>query len=364
MKILYLADGGSIHTYKYIKYFYEKGNDITLFSMRPVRDEISSMKIKIIQNKFVPTNSISWMIFYIFAHLKYYFILKKIKADIIHVHDVYRYGLFGLFTGKKYILTPWGTDILIMPNKNWVYKKILPKIFSNSSLILYEGKNMFDELLKFNISKKKLKSFCFGVDIKLFSKNKKSNFLKNKYKNKTIIISTRNLEPIYNIETLILSANLVIKKNKKVIFLIVGEGSEKNKLINLVKNLKLSDNVVFLGKIPYEEMPKYCASSDIYISTSLSDSGLSCSTAEAMSCGLASIITDFGSNSDWVKENENGFLFKPKDFNTLTNKILYLIDNPIKIIEFGKKNSKIIYERNNYYNEMEKISIFYEKHKV
>ncbi|MBB6400910.1 glycosyltransferase involved in cell wall biosynthesis [Methanococcus maripaludis] len=362
MKVLYLADGSSTHTYKYLKYFSEKGYyDITLFSMRPVLKEIENLNIKIIQNKNVPDKFLLWLFYYIFAHVKYYFILKKIDCDITHVHDVYQYGLFGLLSGKPYVITPWGSDVLIQPKKNPVYRAILPMIFSKAEYIIYEGENMLEELKKYCKDMHKIKMIRFGIDTKMFSKNKKSNFLKVQNDNKVLIISTRNLKPIYDIQTLIYAAKIMLSKNKKVQFLIIGEGSQKNELINLTKNLGISDNISFLGSIPYKQMPTYLSSSDIYVSTSLSDSGLACSTAEAMSCGLPVVITDFGDNSEWVKPDINGYLFEPKNPEKLANSLLMLIDDNDKKIRMGQKNNEDINKKYNYYLEMEKVEKIYKE---
>ncbi|ABR54319.1 glycosyl transferase group 1 [Methanococcus vannielii SB] len=362
MKLLYLADGSSTHTYKYIKYFLEKDcYDITLFSMRPVLKEIENLNIEIIQNKNVPNAFLLWLFYYIFAHLRYAPTLKKINCDIIHVHDVYQFGLFGMFSGKHYILTPWGTDVLIQPKKNPIYRAILPQIFSKSKYIICDGENMVDEIKKYCKDTHKIKMIRFGIDIKVFSKNKKSNFLKVQNEDRVLIISTRNLRPIYDIETLINAAKIIIDRNKKVQFLIIGEGSKKNELINLTKNLGISDNISFLGNIPHEQMPMYLSSSDIYVSTALSDSGLSCSTAEAMACGLPVVITDFGDNSEWVKPDVNGYLFESKNPEELANSLLKLIDDTGKRIEMGQNNIKHINKNYNYYLEMEKVEKIYKE---
>ena len=50
-------------------------------------------------------------------------------------------------------------------------------------------------------------------------------------------------EPVYDIETLINAAKIILDKTKKVQFLIIGEGPQKNELIGLTKNLGISDNV-------------------------------------------------------------------------------------------------------------------------
>jgi len=292
-------------------------------------------------------------------------LIRKSNADIIHVHDAFAYGLFAYLSGRNYILTPWGSDVLIIPKKNKILKFIITKIIKKAKLILYDGgENLTKTLLKLKGSKEKMIRFNFGVDIKLFNKNKRSKDLRNKIiksKKDKIIISTRNLNPIYNIETYISAANEILKIRKDVIFLIIGEGKEKKELKDKVKRYNIEKNVRFIGRLDSKLLSQYLASSDIYVSTSLSDAGLSCSTAEAMHSGLPVIITDFGENSIWVKNYENGFIFKSKDYKELSKKIIYLLNNAKKSNEYSKNNIKKINIKRNYYKEMKKIELIYKK---
>jgi glycosyltransferase involved in cell wall biosynthesis len=209
----------------------------------------------------------------------------------------------------------------------------------------------------------KIKMIYFGVDTQKFSPGEKSELVK---KNLEIfdfptVISLRNLEQIYDIGTLIKAAPLVIKEIPRARFIIAGEGSEKEKLKNLAKSLKVSENIKFIGWITGEELPQYLRAADVYVSTSLSDAGLSSSTAEAMACGLPVVITDFGDNKEWIKDGESGFLIPLRNPEVLAEKIICLLKNKNLRLNFGEISRKIIEEKNNYFKEMGKIGKFYEE---
>jgi glycosyltransferase involved in cell wall biosynthesis len=173
-------------------------------------------------------------------------------------------------------------------------------------------------------------------------------------------MSLRNLEPIYDVETLIKSVRIVLKKVSKAKFVVVGEGSQEMFLRELAEKLQVSQNICFIGSIPNKEVAKYLASSDIYVSSSLSDAGLAASTAEAMACGVPVIITDFGDNKEWVENGVNGFLFPAKDTNSLAENIIYLIDHEKERTKFGEINQDIINKKLNHLKEMAKMENLYE----
>ena len=91
-------------------------------------------------------------------------------------------------------------------------------------------------------------------------------------------------------------------------------------------------------------MPQYLASSDVYVSTSLSD-GVPNSLLEAMACGLACIVTDIPADRTWIENGKNGFLVPLSDAEALAVRIGQLLLDDRSRFEFGEINVKITKER-------------------
>jgi glycosyltransferase involved in cell wall biosynthesis len=290
-------------------------------------------------------------------------ILKKINPDVFHAHYVWIEGIIGALSGfHPFVLTTWGSDVLVLP-KSKIMKPLVMFALSKADLITCDAEHMKEAIIRLGVKPEKVKIVYFGVDTKKFSPGPKDKELIKKLgiENCPVVISLRNLKPIYDVETLIKAVPFVLKENPNTKFIIAGIGPEEKKLKNLAKKLKILESVRFVGWISNIELPKYLRISDIYVSTSLSDGGLAASTAEAMSCGLSVVITNFGDNKKWVQDGENGFLFNFRDYKTLAEKIVFLIKNPEIRKNFGEKNRKIIEEKNNYYREMEKMENFYKE---
>ena len=145
----------------------------------------------------------------------------------------------------------------------------------------------------------------------------------------------------------------------QILFLAVGNGEQKDYLMNLAKSLKVFEAIKFIGWVSSEELPFYLNSADVYISTSLIDSGLAASTAEAMACELPVVISDSGDNKILIKDGENGFLFSVRDSRTLAEKVISLLKNENLRKKMAATNRKFIEEENNYYKEMEKMENIY-----
>lgn len=115
-----------------------------------------------------------------------------------------------------------------------------------------------------------------------------------------------------------------LTQHKNLHFIIVGDGADKNKIINYSKKLEL-DNVSFLGFI--ENAKKLIPEIDILLFTSLKE-------------GLGSTILDFfvakkpvisvknGGSEELIINLETGFLCNPKDSDCLAKNIQYILENP------------------------------------
>jgi len=359
MKLCFIANTASIHTIRWIKYFSDK-HEISCIGFDPILEKIPNIKFyssyhKIQNSKLLKNiTSLRWLynIYFTFKTL------KKINPKLIHSHFLSIYGLVGAFFSKKrsFIITIWGSDLLIQPKKSYIWHVLTKWILKKATIITVDGFNTYNKLLNFKIPKDKIKMIGFGIDTKKF-KNKNLH----KQSNLINIISLRSLKPIYNIESLIKAASIVCKKFKNIRFQIIGDGSEKKKLQKLVKTLKLNQYINFIGQIPHEKLPQKLSEADIYVSTSLSDSGLAASTGEAMACSLPVIITDNADNRKWVKDNINGFIIPNNNQELLAQKIIFFIKNPHKIKQMGKNNRQNIMEKNSYNNEMNKMNNIYQK---
>lgn len=179
-------------------------------------------------------------------------------------------------------------------------------------------------------------------------------------RNSPMVMSLRNLEPLYDIGTLINAIPMVLAEIPETKFVIAGKGSEEDTLKRFTISLGISGSVKFIGYIPNEDLPQYLAAADVYASTALSDAGIAASTAEAMACGVPVVITDSGENRNWIKNGESGFIVPVQNTKALAEKIIHLLKNPGLRAEFGKAAREIIEKKNNYRVEMGKVEKIYE----
>ncbi len=116
-----------------------------------------------------------------------------------------------------------------------------------------------------------------------------------------------------------------IKKQSNVKLLIVGDGPDINHYKDIVNKNKLNNNVIFTGKVPYDDVPKYYQLANIFATASKSETqGLT--VIEAMAASLPVVAIEDESFIEVVADDFNGYIFKDKkDYSKIIDKML---DNP------------------------------------
>ena len=162
------------------------------------------------------------------------------------------------------------------------------------------------------------------------------------------------------IDDFIRAAGIIIKEYPKVKFLIVGdvlydEAGKKYKqyLLDLVKQLKLEDNVVFTGF--RNDVPDIMRELDIFVLASKQPDPCPTSLLQAMGSGTAVIATDFGGPAEIIRDQQDGLLYRAQDYKTLAAKIKSLIIDDDKRRKLSLNAAKKINQDFNYKNYMIKI---------
>ena len=355
MKILYFSSSASIHSYRWISYFAKKDHEIFWVSLE--------------DNIFKPISNVNYIqeksFFKIVRLLKTFVNIKKIissfRPDIIHIHSVGMYSLFGLIkTSVPIIVTPWGSDIIYGKN-NFIKKFLIRNVLNKSKLITCDAFHMRELIKKFGIADNKVNNINFGIDTNYFYPHESDDTIRLKYElgNKQTVISLRNFEKIYDIESLIKAIPYVLNKLPNTIFMLVGKGNQEIYLRKLASNLGVLNSVRFVGFVNNDSLPKLLSSVNLYVSTSLSDAGIAASTAEAMACGLPVLVTDSGENKLWIDDGKNGFLTPIKNHITLSQRIVEILNNLDETKKIGKIGRYTIQQKNDYFNEMEKMNKLY-----
>lgn len=364
MKICFIA-APSIHTTRWVRYFADNGHEVHLITTsRLFGSDLDKVKLHLLRRFGPHLRAINYLINAVPMLLQFRGLIRDINPDILHAHSITDATWLGAASRfHPLVVTPWGSDVLIFPQKSRMSRWIVKYVLKRVDLITCDAEHIKAPLIKLGADPAKINIIYFGTDTQKFKPGQRDARLSKELGilQAPTIISLRRLEAICDLESLLRAVPLVLKEVPQAKFLIADKGSQEGMLKQLAESLGVSGSIRFVGRIPQDELPRYLTTADIYVSTSLSDAGLAGSTAEAMACGLPVIITDFGDNRQWVQDGVNGFVIPLRAPQALASRIIHLIRDKETRERFGKISREIIVERNNREKQMAKVLKLYQE---
>jgi len=354
MRIAYVHFGVSIYDHLITKFLADRGHEIHLVSFIPdylkkfdkTRNsqgfpEFKGLKI---HHKYVEQSKIPWVFGYFYNCYKSTALLKKmlreIKPDVLNGHWIPTYGLYSALSGfKPFVLTVWGSDILIAPNESLIIKNMAKMTLRKADRVILDSVVQEKAAVDLNCSPEKIVRFPWAADLKMFNPKVNGRNLRRElgWENKKIVFCARWHSPVYGVEYLMSAVKDIVKEVPDARFLIGGVGE----LTPLFKNIAKKDNVEnfikFAGRIDYEKMPEYISASDLYVSPSLSD-GASSTLLQAMACAKPVAVSNILGNTEWVKDDYNGLLFPVRNPEKIAEKVISLLNDENKMKVFGRRN--------------------------
>jgi len=344
MRICYVSNNFKEHDFKFLKKLGEKGYDVCAFSIsrNRIEDDYRAKNISFYEmvdkyprlSRSISTlskyNFVLYFLWFFFALIVLRSLIKKFKPDILHGGYVPIAGfLCAIVRFHPFLLMPWGSDILLFPDKSIIHKYIVNYTIAQSDSIICDARTVKEELLILNPSYDEQNIFIFpwGIDLDLFTPSNTQGLVDLSYLDaKDVIISTRNHESIYGNEALLEVVNELSNINSSIHLLLLGSGTLTEKYKEYVRKNKLESYVTFTGYVKNIHLPSYLNRSKVYVSCSYSD-GTSVSLLEAMACKLPVIVSNILANKEWIKEGSNGYFFDPGDKDKLKQHILKLINS-------------------------------------
>ena len=130
-----------------------------------------------------------------------------------------------------------------------------------------------------------------------------------------------DLIPLKNVDILIQSFYELVKRDGSVKLTIVGDGAEESSLKELVSNKKLTENVVFTGRLSRERVIEVMLENDVFVMASSPES-FGIVYIEAMSAGCCIVAAKREGIDGVIIDGVNGFLVEPRDVDELSRVLL------------------------------------------
>jgi len=285
-----------------------------------------------------------------------YTALKSEKWDAVWFHGYNHHSMIWAIILCKLLNIPFfmrmESNLICTPKGKWLKDKFISFLVKNASGLLYIGKENKDYYISYGAEEKKLFSVPYTVNNEFFQSlsNKMKQYIdeeKGKLgleKNLPIVLYAskfiKRKNPVKLLEAFeLLSVN---GRPPNAYLLYIGDGEERERLYNKIKELGWENNVRLLGFKNQSELPLYYDMCDVFVLPSNKEPyGLIVN--EVLNCAKPIITTtEVAAAKDLIKDGENGFIYEPEDIETLAKHIKKFINDPSLSKKMGEKSLEII----------------------
>jgi L-malate glycosyltransferase len=359
MKICFIADARQRHTSVWVDFFSGRGHEVHLISPWAPRNlDSKNVHLHIIGSypfhfKFI---SLPFNLYLYRRRIRQ--IIREIQPDILHAHFVTDCGFWGALSGfHPLVLSAWGSDILILPEKSKIFRFMASYAMRHADLVTTSTDSMHEYIQKkYQISSEKLKWISWGPDLEIFKRGymEEGRLLKKNLDiddDSLVVLSPRNMARLYQIDCIVKSIPRILQKNPKAVFVFLegsGDPTYRDELMTMVKNSNLTQSVRFISKfLNPGEMAILYNIADVLISIPNSDQ-LGVTILEGMACGDSVILSNLEVYRQLFKEGQNVFFLENFEPQNVAEKVIFCLAHPEIKEEMYLRNFKMIDEHWNW----------------
>lgn len=295
--------------------------------------------------------------------------LHKIsKFQIIHGHS--GYPAVGLVSGTAGLL-------INRPSVHTLYcpvdsdGQIAKLLLSQVNIIIAISENVKKSLERIKIPMRKIRVVPPAINTAIYNPSASGKIFRENIKiekDDNVILFVGNLTKTKGIDILLEAMKEVVRHFPNTRLLMTSEMPHKNyenrekQILFDITNFGIKDNIIRYGII--KNMAEVMAASDMIIAPFYDTNGPSdypLPLLEAMSVGTPAIATNVGGIPEIIQNMENSILLNSNDAKSLSNAIIFLLENNELREKLGKNASQFVLNRFSFKDIAQKMEVIYEE---
>ena len=272
--------------------------------------------------------------------------LKSLYAYSFYRNKILNYGIDLLYVHFPEICLPFlffNNDVPVVYHQHgfsnplhaskYTYGKlhIFKKFYDIARIIIYKNANWIIQIDQIGLqqsalhgAKNKTSLLLNAVNTNHFKPNDKArNYMRKQYRisdDVVAIINTGRIEKQKGLQRLIKTIPLLKNKRIKFHIFLVGDGTYKRKLEDMVKAYQAEKDISFLGRIPHQYLPDYYNMADIFVLPSERE-GVPMAILESLACGTPVVSNKVGGIPNFLRNGVNGMLLEDLSCETIASTV-------------------------------------------
>lgn len=303
-----------------------RGHDVTIITSK--QPGFKQSEDGIIRIKSIPFSKFKEFRLAIPSYLSLYRTIKQLDLDVIHTHTEFSIGLIGRHLANA-------LDIPLVHTYHTMYedythylldykyaKNILKKTIIQASrsyikpttAVIAPSEKTKNALLSYGVNKQ-IFVLPTGIDMSKFKSLPKDApeimALRAKHQlsdDTKVVLSLGRVSEEKSIDMIVKQMPSILNAVPNTKLLIVGDGPHMDALKGIAKDLNIEEQVVFVGRVPWENVSTYYALADVFVSASKTETqGLT--IIEAMASNRPVVVYDDDNVKGLIKHDQSGLLF-------------------------------------------------------
>jgi glycosyltransferase involved in cell wall biosynthesis len=367
MRILFIAPGNNVHTWKWVGWFGRKyPGEIGLIPYQAPPPENMLDGVTVFK-PYIPLFRImsidSWMQF---GRVRK--IVHETKPALLHAMWAYGSGLYAARCDyHPFVLSPWGSDVTIYPNraglKGRTQRRFVLEALRKADRVTATSRFLSDAIAALLPDRGNPEIFPYGVDTSVFDPQKISypldfNWPADAPQSDAVTVGFfKSLETTYGPDILLKAIAIASKKDERIRCVIGGSGTLLPALRKLADSLGISDRVCFAGLIKHSDMPSALAGIDIFAMPSRYEV-LGVAALEASSMAKPVIVAKKWGMVEVMEDKVTGLFMEPENPDDLAQKILTLARDPELRNRMGTAGREFVKKKYEFESIMESADRF------
>jgi glycosyltransferase involved in cell wall biosynthesis len=341
VRILVVADAGSIHTQRWVRGLVGRGHQVGVVSERAWPDAPVAVQT------IPPAGRGRWNLPWAVRRLES--VARSFRPDVVHAHYASHYGLLAALAGyRPLVVSVWGADVEVFPERRALNRRLLAWTLNRADRVTATSRHLAAVAARYR--RGRVDVVPWGLEPVWFEGG-----VPEPPPTPFTVVCNKHLERVYGPDLLIRALAPMPGEWRLAL---LGEGSARRELEALARDLGVAERVEWPGRLDPAGVRRWLDAAHVACFPSRRES-FSVATLEASARGRPVVAARVGGLPEVVEDGVTGLLIPPEDVDALRDALATLAGDAARRTAMGDAGRRWVASRYRWEQSLEAMEAVY-----